>query len=101
MESPRSVGRHPTSNTTTANQPIIRITKPPPHPLGAPETRISHGRDCRSRSYTVRTLPGPPLGDELPLVERAKLLERGGLARGLVLADARDASEAQRQARAV
>src|SRR6185503_2894760 len=46
-------------------------------------------------------LPGPALGGELPLVQRAKLLQRGRLARALVLADARDAGKAQRHPRAV
>src|SRR4029450_11751756 len=43
-------------------------------------------------------LPCPTLGCELTLVERAQLIERGGLLRCLVLADPRNAREAEGEA---
>jgi hypothetical protein len=69
--------------------------RPPARRCRAPPARSS-GPARPSR--LVALAPGAAFRRELPLVERAQLGERGGLAGGLVVADARDAREAEREA---
>src|ERR1041384_5125132 len=88
----------PVAPYTTVSVPARRSPPSIASSAGIPvDTRVLMKRDCTLALHAA----GASFGGELPFVERPQLVEGGGLSRALVVSDARDAREAQREARPV